>query len=166
MLSHQMPDGTEKPIGFASRTLSAAEKNYSQMEKEGLACVYGVKKFHTYLFGHPFLLYTDHKPLMHLFHAERAVSSTSVIQNSEMGIDLGNVRVHDIVQTNHCTWKCRCFESSSTPRATQGYNCTFGVDPAIGTVAGVTHHCTTDQSLDSKRSTVVSCLAVHTEWVA
>ena len=32
-----------------------------------------MKKFHTYLFGHPFLLYTDHKPLMHLFHAERAV---------------------------------------------------------------------------------------------
>ena len=40
VLSRQMPDGTEKPIGFASCTLSAAEKNYSQMEKEGLACMH------------------------------------------------------------------------------------------------------------------------------
>ena len=51
VLSHKMSDGSDKPIGYASRTLSAAEQNYSQLEKEGLACVFGVKKFHNYLFG-------------------------------------------------------------------------------------------------------------------
>ena len=42
VLSHKMPDGSEKPVGFVSRTLSNAEK-YLQIEKEALACVFGVK---------------------------------------------------------------------------------------------------------------------------
>ena len=67
VLSHKMPDGVERPIAFASRTLSPAEQKYSQLKKEGLACVFGVKKFHTYLYGHQFSLLTDHKPLLGLF---------------------------------------------------------------------------------------------------
>ena len=73
MLSHKMPDGSEKPVGFVSRTLSDAEKKYSQIEKEALACVFGVKRFHTYLFGHHFVLQTDHKPLMTLFNESKEI---------------------------------------------------------------------------------------------
>ena len=68
VLAHRMADGTEKPIGFVSRTLTTAEKNYSQIEHEGLACVFGVKRFHSYLYGHKFVLATDHKPLLTLFN--------------------------------------------------------------------------------------------------
>ena len=46
MLSHVMEDGSEKPLGFMSRTLSPAEKRYSQLDKEGLAIIFGIKRFH------------------------------------------------------------------------------------------------------------------------
>ena len=73
ILSQVMPDGSEKPVGFVSRTLTDAEKKYSQLEKEGLACVYGIKRFHSYLFGHKFVLQTDHQLLITLFNEAKVV---------------------------------------------------------------------------------------------
>ena len=74
VLAHKMPDVSEKPIGYASRTLTNAERNYSKLEKEGLSCIFGIKKFHDYLFGHAFELVTDHKPLLGLLKEDRATS--------------------------------------------------------------------------------------------
>ena len=74
VLSHRMPDGSERPIGYASRTLSPSERNYSQLEKEGLSCIFGIKRFHDYVFGRPFQLITDHKPLLGLLRENRTVS--------------------------------------------------------------------------------------------
>lgn len=62
VISHVIENGEERPIAFASRTLSASERNYSQLEKEVLSIVFGVKKFHSYLYGRKFTLITDHKP--------------------------------------------------------------------------------------------------------
>ena len=66
VLSHII-DGQERPVAYISRTLSAAEKHYSQLEKEGLAIIFAVKKFHRYLFGRHFLIESDHQPLKMLF---------------------------------------------------------------------------------------------------
>ena len=51
VMPHVLPNGTECPIAFASRTLSPAERNFAQIDKEALAIVWAVRKFHTYLHG-------------------------------------------------------------------------------------------------------------------
>ena len=63
VLSHVMPDGSERPVAFASRS-------YAQIDKEALSIVWGVKRFHVYLYGGRFTLITDHKPLTAIFHPE------------------------------------------------------------------------------------------------
>ena len=73
VLSHRLADGNDKPVAFASRSLAAAEKKYAQIEKEGLAIVFGVKRFHQYLAGRKFTINSDHKPLQTLFSETRPV---------------------------------------------------------------------------------------------
>ena len=74
VLAHQLPDGSERPTGYVSRTLNTAERNYSQLEKEGLACVYGVKRFYSYLFGHSPI---NHRPQTATIGLLRDCKSTS-----------------------------------------------------------------------------------------
>ena len=77
VISHILPNGDEKPVAFASRSLSQSEKNYSQIDKETLALIYGVRKFHNYLFGRKFTLVTDHKPLTSIFGPKKGVPSVA-----------------------------------------------------------------------------------------
>ena len=77
VLSHVMEDGQERPIAYASRTLSPAKKNYAQIEKEGLAIMFGVKKVHYYLYSRPFVIESDHQPLSYLFNEKKGISQTA-----------------------------------------------------------------------------------------
>ena len=60
-----MEDG-EQPIAFHSRTMAPAERNYSQVKKEAVAKICGVRKFHKYLWGGHLKIYMDHIPLLEL----------------------------------------------------------------------------------------------------
>ena len=65
-----------QPIAYASSALTKTEQNYAQIEKELLAVVFGMEKFHQYTYGRKTYVHSDHKPLESLykkplFHAQK-----------------------------------------------------------------------------------------------
>ena len=68
-----------KPVAFASKTLTPTQLAYSNIERETLAIVNGVTQFHTYLFGKPFVIITDHKPLL-MIHSKPLKSAPPRLQ--------------------------------------------------------------------------------------
>ena len=56
-----------KPVMFASRALTGSERNYQNLERECLATIWGMEKFHYFLYGKEFTLETDQKPLVLIY---------------------------------------------------------------------------------------------------
>uniref|UniRef100_A0A183CHH4 RNA-directed DNA polymerase n=1 Tax=Globodera pallida TaxID=36090 RepID=A0A183CHH4_GLOPA len=77
VLSHELANGTIKAVSHFSRSLSPAEQNYGQIEKEALALVEAVKRFHKMIFGRKFTLLTDHQPLKKIFGNKSGVPKHS-----------------------------------------------------------------------------------------
>jgi len=71
VLSHRTSDG-ERPICFASRSLTKPEKNYSQLDREGLSIVWAVKKMSDYIYGRHFTLVTDNRPIAAILSPNKA----------------------------------------------------------------------------------------------
>lgn len=94
VLQHTMPTGEERPVAYASRTLASAEKKYSQIEKEGLALIFGVKKFHQYLWGRKFKMVTDHKPLLTLFGEHKSLPTMAAARIQRWAIILSAYDYH------------------------------------------------------------------------
>ncbi|XP_078355328.1 uncharacterized protein LOC144639937 [Oculina patagonica] len=73
VLYHKMKGGAGQPIGYMSRSLNTAERNYSTLEKEALAIIFGIKKFNQFLCGHPFTIKTDHKPFEGILNEKKGI---------------------------------------------------------------------------------------------
>lgn len=87
VLSH-MINGEEKPVLFASSTLSPAEKNYSQVHREALAIMFAIKKFHNYLYGQKFLIFTDSSTVKEIFNPNKCTSSVAAARLQRWAVKL------------------------------------------------------------------------------
>ena len=73
------PDNTTlHPIAFASKSLTGAEHRYSNIEREALGILHGLKKFHHYCFAKEVLIITNHKPLVAIFKKDVATLSQCI----------------------------------------------------------------------------------------
>ena len=88
VISHVMDDGEERPIAFASRTLTKSERNYLQIEKEALGIVFGVRQFQRYLYGRTFHLLTDHKQLVTILGPKTAVPTLAAARMQRWAVIL------------------------------------------------------------------------------
>ena len=104
VISHKTANGEEKPIAYASRSLSTAERNYAQIEKEALGIMFGVRKFHQYLYGRSFTLITDHKPLIKIFGPKTDLPAMAAAKIQRWSVELSNFQ-YDIQyrrSEDHC----------------------------------------------------------------
>jgi len=76
-LLQQQEDNTKRPIAYMSKALNAAQQKYSTTEREFYAIYLSLKRFHPYLSGRKFTIYTDHKPIVGLKFA----TNTTKISN-------------------------------------------------------------------------------------
>ena len=54
----------DKPVIYASRTLTETEQSYSNIERELLSVIFALERFHHYVYGYTAMVQTDHKPLV------------------------------------------------------------------------------------------------------
>lgn len=88
VISHKMPDGSERPIQFASQTLNSVQQKYSQIDKEAYAIVFGVKKFYRYLYGRKFILETDNLPVSQIFAPTKSLPTLTATRMQHYAIFL------------------------------------------------------------------------------
>lgn len=76
ILSQPTDEGHEAPVALASRTLGSAGRNYSQLDKESLAIVFGISHFHRYTAEREVSIVADHRLLPRIMGSTKLVPVT------------------------------------------------------------------------------------------
>lgn len=103
ILSHSV-NGIEKPVAFVSRSLSMAEQNYSQLDREAVAIIFSVQKFYKYLYGRLFTLISDNRPLTRILQHDvklPAITSARLLHYATF-LSSFNYKVEHRKAENHC----------------------------------------------------------------
>lgn len=84
VLLQEQDDGKKRPIAYVSRSLSAAEKNYANIEREALALTWSCERLKDFITGMSFSIETDHKPLVPLFTSKNFDEMSPRLQRFRM----------------------------------------------------------------------------------
>ena len=88
VIMHVYPNGTRRPIAYTWRTFNEHEKRFGQIDREALAIMSGLKRFHVYLYGRHFTILTDHKPLERIFGPKTAIPPLAAMRLQRWAIIL------------------------------------------------------------------------------
>lgn len=80
--------GEEKPVYYASAKLNKTQQNYAQLHREGLAVIFGLKKFYKYLYGRKFTIVTDAASIKEMFKPDRTASAVASARIQRWGVYL------------------------------------------------------------------------------
>lgn len=109
--------GNERPVEFASRTLTDTEKRYSQLDREAVSILFGVTKFHQYLYGRHFTLVTDNKPLHYIFGPKKGIPMMASSRLQRIALTLSGYQF----DVSHVKSKCNIADYFSRyPRGSGG----------------------------------------------
>lgn len=81
-------DGTELPVYYASMSLNDTQRNYAQLHREGLAIIYGLKRFYLYLYGRKIKIVTDTQSIKEMFDPDKATAAVAAARIQRWGVYL------------------------------------------------------------------------------
>ena len=93
------------PIAYASSSLKDSQKNYSQIDREGLGVYWGVQHFRQYLLCRDFTLHTDCSALVKIFGPKNDLNGCAAGRLSRWATSLMeyNFTVKHIKGSSNCT---------------------------------------------------------------
>ena len=97
-----------KVVCYASRALTKTEQNYQNLEQEALGTIWGMEKFHYFLYGKEFTLETDQKPLVSIYNKHMVDISPRIQTNSQI---ISIPAFQSCVQEGKRHSSCRCTRS-------------------------------------------------------
>ncbi|KAA3672746.1 uncharacterized protein DEA37_0002723 [Paragonimus westermani] len=106
--------GSEKATAHAARSLTPAENNYSQIEKEALSIIFIVEEFHRMLYGRRFTLPKDYKLLLTIFGSKKGIP-VYIANRLQRWVTMLLAYDFNIQYRNTRFWQGRCLVTPNQP---------------------------------------------------
>ena len=103
VLLQRQANGLLHPVAYASRSLTATESRYAQIEKEALAVTWGLERWYDLLVGMHFTVQTDHKPLVPLFSTKNVDELPLRVQRFKMRLMRYSFNIVHVPGKDLCT---------------------------------------------------------------